>query len=197
MGLAEKMQLPVAVAATAKAVIDEAFPHYVGMYNGKGSQPQARAIEDSDCLLFHGIGGKRQSCRRLGDAGSGRVLAGDPGHIRSGGVLIAEDGTSCGAFGLQLRRTVPSSRRPWGSIGYSVGSLLGTLAAAPDRRHLLFVGDGSFQLTAQELPTMLRHDYVPVIFLINSAYTIERCYLGKTSRYNDVDRQGAVRDVLT
>jgi indolepyruvate decarboxylase len=49
------------------------------------------------------------------------------------------------------------------------------------------VGDGSFQLTAQEVSTMLRHDYKPVIFLINNGgYTIERCWLGKTSRFNDV-----------
>src|SRR5262249_29402860 len=33
--LAEKMQLPVAVINTAKAVIDETFPHYLGIYNGK------------------------------------------------------------------------------------------------------------------------------------------------------------------
>ena len=34
---------------------------------------------------------------------------------------------------------------------------------------------------------MLRHDHKPVIFLINNGgYTIERCWLGKTSRFNDV-----------
>ena len=34
---------------------------------------------------------------------------------------------------------------------------------------------------------MLRHNYKPVIFLINNGgYTIERCWLGKTSRFNDV-----------
>jgi indolepyruvate decarboxylase len=75
----------------------------------------------------------------------------------------------------------------WGSIGYSVGALLGALTAAPHRRHLLFVGDGSFQVSAQELSTILRHDYKPVIFLINNGgYTIERGYLGKTETYNDV-----------
>jgi indolepyruvate decarboxylase len=59
--------------------------------------------------------------------------------------------------------------------------------AAPGRRHLLFVGDGSFQETAQELSAMLRHDCKPVIFLIsNGGYTIERGYLGKTAYYNDV-----------
>jgi indolepyruvate decarboxylase len=110
------------------------------------------------------------------------------GYIRSGDVLLVEDGTSYAAFGLDLPPNCTVVSQPtWGSIGYTVGSLLGTLAAAPDRRHLLFVGDGSFQLTAQELSTILRHDYKPVIFLINNGgYTIERCYLGKTSRYNDV-----------
>jgi indolepyruvate decarboxylase len=52
MRLAEKAQVPVAVAPTAKAVIDETFPHYIGLYNGQGSQPHVReAIENSDCLL--------------------------------------------------------------------------------------------------------------------------------------------------
>jgi len=51
----------------------------------------------------------------------------------------------------------------------------------------LFVGDGSFQVTAQELSTILRHDHKPVIFLINNGgYTIERGYLGKTETYNDI-----------
>jgi indolepyruvate decarboxylase len=109
-------------------------------------------------------------------------------YIRPGDVLVAEDGTSYASFGLQLPPNCSFVAQViWGSIGYSVGSLLGTLTAAPDRRHLLFVGDGSFQLTAQEVSTMLRHDYKPVIFLINNGgYTIERCWLGKTSRYNDV-----------
>ena len=75
----------------------------------------------------------------------------------------------------------------WGSIGYSVGALLGALTAAPERRHILFVGDGSFQVTAQELSTILRHDHKPVIFLINNGgYTIERGYLGKDEAYNDI-----------
>src|SRR5499426_2926424 len=55
MELAEKMQAPVAVINAAKAVIDETFPHYVGVYNGKASEPQVReAIETSDCLLAIG-----------------------------------------------------------------------------------------------------------------------------------------------
>ena len=35
----------------AKGVIDETFPNYAGIYNGKASEPPTReAIEGSDCL---------------------------------------------------------------------------------------------------------------------------------------------------
>ncbi len=55
MELAEKMQAPVAVINAAKAVIDETFPHYLGIYNGKASEPHVReAIEAGDCLLSIG-----------------------------------------------------------------------------------------------------------------------------------------------
>jgi indolepyruvate decarboxylase len=49
------------------------------------------------------------------------------------------------------------------------------------------VGDGSFQVTAQELSTILRHDHKPIIFLVNNGgYTIERGYLGRDETYNDI-----------
>src|ERR1700756_1086886 len=55
MELAAKMQAPVAVINAAKAVIDETFPHYLGIYGGKASEPHVReAIETSDCLLSIG-----------------------------------------------------------------------------------------------------------------------------------------------
>ena len=118
----------------------------------------------------------------------------DEMHLQIGSLLfegldqIVDNGTSYALFGLKFppKCTFVGSVN-WGSIGYSVGALLGALTAAPDRRHLLFVGDGSFQVAAQELSTILRHDHKPVILLINNGgYTIERGYLGKTEPYNDV-----------
>ncbi len=252
MGLAEKLQLPVAVTGPAKAVIDETFPHYAGIYNGRASAPQTReAIEGSDCLLsigyrpIDGTSGDftaslpadtirarghsvdigednyqavtlREVLRGVIDAvpqvssrATAYFAAGTPagahadgsakltqaaywetiqGYLRPGDVLLTDNGTSYAIFGFRLppKCTVVASVI-WGSIGYSVGALLGTLTAAPDRRHLLFIGDGSFQETVQELSTMLRHDCKPVIFLINNGgYTIERGYMGKTSDYNDI-----------
>jgi indolepyruvate decarboxylase len=251
MELAAKMQLPVAVTGPAKAVIDETFPYYAGIYNGKASEPYTReAIEDADCLLsvayrpidgtsgdftaslpantIHARGHSfdigednyqavtlKEVLRGLIDAvpqvtsrparqvaaaaaatqadGSAKLTQAAywqalQGYLRPGDVLFTDNGTSYAIFGFRLPPdcTVVASVI-WGSIGYSVGALLGTLTAAPERRHLLFVGDGSFQETAQELSTILRHGHKPVIFLINNGgYTIERGYMGKTETYNDI-----------
>jgi indolepyruvate decarboxylase len=110
------------------------------------------------------------------------------GYLREGDVLFVDNGTAFTLFGLKFppKCTLVGSVN-WGSIGYSVGALLGALTAAPERRHILFVGDGSFQVSAQELSTILRHDHKPVIFLVNNGgYTIERGYLGKDEAYNDI-----------
>ena len=109
--------------------------------------------------------------------------------LREKDVIIAEVGTAqTGLAGVRLpSRTTYISQTTWGSIGYTLPALLGTLLARPERRQILFIGDGSFQLTAQEVSTILRHDLRPIIFLINNrGYTIERVILGPHSSYNDV-----------
>jgi indolepyruvate decarboxylase len=73
----------------------------------------------------------------------------------------------------------------YGSIGYTVGATLGASLAAQDRQVVLFVGDGSFQVTCQELSTMIRNRLKVVIFLINNdGYTIERVISNRS--YNDI-----------
>jgi indolepyruvate decarboxylase len=104
-------------------------------------------------------------------------------------VIIAEDGTSiAGAGALTLPPDCTFiSQAVWGTIGYATASLLGVALAAPNRRVMLFTGEGSFQLTAQEISTVLRHGLKPFVFLINNhGYTIERTILGKDAKYNDV-----------
>lgn len=104
-------------------------------------------------------------------------------------IVLAETGTSLfGILDIQLpNNTTCISQILWASIGYSVGALLGTCLAAPDRQSVLFVGDGSFQLTAQELSTMINAGQSPIIFLINNdGYTIERAIHGATQPYNDI-----------
>ncbi|GJX92100.1 pyruvate decarboxylase 2 isoform X2 [Tanacetum coccineum] len=62
----------------------------------------------------------------------------------------------------------------YGSIGWSVGALLGYAQSIPEKRVIACIGDGSFQVTAQDVTTMIRNEQKSVIFLINNGgYTIE------------------------
>ncbi|KAF5747635.1 Pyruvate decarboxylase isozyme 2 [Tripterygium wilfordii] len=62
----------------------------------------------------------------------------------------------------------------YGSIGWSVGATLGYAQAKPEKRVIACIGDGSFQVTAQDVSTMLRCEQRTIIFLINNGgYTIE------------------------
>jgi pyruvate decarboxylase len=76
------------------------------------------------------------------------------------------------------------------SNGHDDGMLMPVLSAQTAReRTILFEGDGSFQMTAQELSTIIRHKLDLVLFLINNdGYRIERFIHGMRAHYNDVAR---------
>lgn len=113
--------------------------------------------------------------------------------FQEGDIIITETGTS--AFGIvQLRfpdNCVGISQVLWGSIGFTVGATLGAVMAAqeidPAKRVILFVGDGSLQLTVQEISTMCKWETTPYLFVLNNdGYTIERLIHGETATYNDI-----------
>jgi indolepyruvate decarboxylase len=111
--------------------------------------------------------------------------------IQAGDVVLADNGTcSAGTAGLRMPDGVTVVGQPlWAAIGYALPALLGSLLAAPVRRQLLFIGDGAFQMTAQELSTILRRGLKPIVFIINNdGYTIERLILGPDSSYNDINQ---------
>ena len=107
--------------------------------------------------------------------------------IEDNSIVIAETGVSLfsAAEMLMPKGATFIGQTFYGSIGYTVGATLGAGLAAPDRRAVLFVGDGSFQVTGQDLSTMIRNHLKPVIFLINNdGYTIERVISDRP--YNDI-----------
>lgn len=63
----------------------------------------------------------------------------------------------------------------YGSIGWSTGAALGyQLGTDSDRRVIALIGDGSFQMTAQEISVMVRENAPVILFLLNNkGYTIE------------------------
>ncbi|KAK9861401.1 hypothetical protein WJX84_001430 [Apatococcus fuscideae] len=92
-------------------------------------------------------------------------------------LLIAETGDSW--FNCQKLKLPPGCgyefQCQYGSIGWSVGATLGSaLALQGKKRVISCIGDGSFQVTATDLSTIMRYETNPLIFLINNGgYTIE------------------------
>ncbi|GGI42555.1 alpha-keto acid decarboxylase family protein [Mammaliicoccus stepanovicii] len=104
-------------------------------------------------------------------------------------VILAEQGTSFfGAYDLNLYKDNTFIGQPlWGSIGYTLPATIGTQMSNLYRRNILLIGDGSLQLTAQDISTMIREDLKPVIFVINNdGYTVERKIHGEHQSYNDI-----------
>jgi len=107
--------------------------------------------------------------------------------IENNSIVIAETGV---ALFSAVEMLMPEgatfiAQTFYGSIGYTVGATLGVGIATQNRRTILFVGDGSFQVTCQDLSTMIRNNLKPIIFLINNdGYTIERMICDHP--YNDI-----------
>ncbi|KAI0474990.1 pyruvate decarboxylase [Xylariaceae sp. FL0804] len=133
------------------------------------------------------------------------------GFLRPGDIVVTETGTAnFGIWETRFPRGVTALNQTlWGSIGWAVGACQGAALAATDdaeehggksqsggggsgsgggsRRTILFEGDGSLQLTAQEISTMIRHNLNVILFTIcNDGYTIERFIHGMDAAYNDV-----------
>ncbi|KAI0004613.1 pyruvate decarboxylase [Russula compacta] len=113
--------------------------------------------------------------------------------IRPEDVVVTETGTSSfGALEMPLpAKAIYVSQILWGSIGWATGATVGAAIAARERglrgRTLLFTGDGSLQLTVQELSTAMRHGVAPILFVLNNrGYTIERHLHGRDRHYNDI-----------
>lgn len=115
--------------------------------------------------------------------------------LKPSDIVITETGTP--SFGV-IQTSFPNmvlgiSQILWGSIGYSVGCAFGAVTAAeemdPNRRVLHFVGDGSLQLTATEISSMVKSNKKPYVFVLNNnGYTTERLIHGPNAEYNSIQQ---------
>lgn len=110
--------------------------------------------------------------------------------IRQNDIIIAETGTcSMGLAFARLPQGVTFHNQSlWGSIGWATPAAFGAAVAADNRRVLLFTGEGSHQLTVQEIGQFARRGLRPIIFVLNnSGYLIERLLCKDPDIvYNDV-----------
>jgi TPP-dependent 2-oxoacid decarboxylase len=74
------------------------------------------------------------------------------------------------------------------SIGFCTPAALGVALARPEKRPVVLSGDGAFQMTAQEVSSLIRMRCPAIIVIINNdGYLIER-KLHKDGMYNDIQR---------
>jgi indolepyruvate decarboxylase len=110
--------------------------------------------------------------------------------LRPDDILIAETGTSSLGIGFaeMPEGSTFQNQTLWGSIGWATPAAFGAALSAPDRRTILVTGEGSHQLTAQEVSQFHRFGLKPIIFILNNnGYLIERmlCRDGDIY-YNDI-----------
>jgi indolepyruvate decarboxylase len=110
--------------------------------------------------------------------------------LRPNDIVVTETGTSSMglAFAPMPNGATFHNQSLWGAIGWATPAAFGAAAAAPDRRVVLITGEGSHQLTAQEISQMGRRGQKPTIFVLNnSGYLIERLLCKDPDiAYNDV-----------
>jgi indolepyruvate decarboxylase len=103
-------------------------------------------------------------------------------------VLLAEPGDAfCAALDFNVEESENFIVQAYySSIGYCTPAALGVAFARPGKRPVVLTGDGAFQMTAQEISTLIRQRCPAVIFIINNdGYLVERV-LHEDGPYNDI-----------
>lgn len=102
-------------------------------------------------------------------------------------IVICDIGDSLfGAADLTIRRhTEFLGPAYYTSMGFAVPAALGAQINKPKLRPVVFVGDGAFQMTGQELSTIVRKALDPIIIVLNNkGYSTERFI--DDGPYNDI-----------
>jgi indolepyruvate decarboxylase len=110
--------------------------------------------------------------------------------LREDDIVFAETGTGSMGVGYAHlpKGAVFHNQTLWGAIGWATPAAFGAALAAPDRRVVLITGEGSHQMTAQEIGQFYRFGLKPIVFVLNNdGYLIERLLCeNPDSYYNDL-----------
>ena len=118
-----------------------------------------------------------------------RMISRINGQIDAQTIVIADIGDALFASSELVihERTDFLSPAYYTSMGFSVPAALGACVAKPDDRVLVIVGDGAFQMTGQEMSSLIRLGHAPIIIVLdNHGYGTERFLQEGTWKYNEI-----------
>lgn len=105
-------------------------------------------------------------------------------------MIVVSDTGDCLFASVELRvheRTEFLASAYYTTMGFAMPAALGAQIARPDRRTLILVGDGAFQMTGTELSTHCRLGLAPIVIVFdNAGYSTERFILD--GAFNDIAR---------
>ncbi|ONH66354.1 Transaminated amino acid decarboxylase [Cyberlindnera fabianii] len=155
----------------------------------------ASKIKHDESLVLPGKPGVEQCQDKSKPVTQISLAATAENYLRPNDVLVSE---MCSFLFSTPDIKLPSgltfiSQNYYGSIGFALPATLGASLAVKDsgedRRVILVEGDGSSQMTIQELSSMIKYDVKPTILLLNNeGYSVERVVLGPTRAYNDIQK---------
>lgn len=111
--------------------------------------------------------------------------------LRQGDTLVIETGSCMTRLNRMLLPAGVSAEGQglWGSIGWATPACMGVEMAKTSGRTWMVTGDGSHQLTLNELAVMGRYKTKPVIFVLNnSLYGVEDMISERGHPYDDLAR---------
>lgn len=74
------------------------------------------------------------------------------------------------------------------SMGFAVPAAVGACVARPDERVIAICGDGAFQMTGNELSTIVKHGFSPILIVLdNHGYGTERYLQEGDWKYNEIN----------
>lgn len=161
-----KMSLPAITRLLKKNVHREwrdSFRKYFDMENEKVIQP---AIHPKEGPLLMGEIVNAVAEATKGDA----IMVNDVGQNQM---------FSCRYFKYPKKRSVVTSGG-LGTMGFGLPAAIGAKFGAPDRTVCFFTGDGGFQMSIQELGTIMEQQPAIKIFLLNNNY------LGNVRQWQDM-----------
>jgi indolepyruvate decarboxylase len=112
----------------------------------------------------------------------------DLNRILSEKYMIVSDVGDCLYAGLSLKTNTFIAPGYYSSMGFGVPAGIGAQLASPNRRPIVLVGDGGFQMTGMEMSTAVKMGLNPIIIVFNNATYAMLQYVDQSRDYYRLPR---------